>query len=133
MRRIGAPRAGVIRDEVDATVLGDGRCDEGAQRAPDPRVAGDRLGDTFDKGTAVAALLDVAPFCGRLPLYFGDDDTDLPALQLVAGVGGKAIAVGPRLSVASDDEHLDGPGDVRAVLHALSAALQTASAGGPSA
>ncbi len=88
-------------------------------------------GDSFDKGTAVEALRQQAPFGGRLPLYFGDDDTDLPALRHVASVGGKAVSVGPRLS-ATSYQHLAGPADVRAVLHALSAALVNvdAAAGG---
>jgi len=88
-------------------------------------------GDSFDKGTAVEALRQRAPFRGRLPLYFGDDDTDLPALQHVASAGGRAVAVGPRLS-ATSYQHLAGPTDVCAVLHALSAALANtdAAAGG---
>ena len=85
-------------------------------------------GDSFDKGTAIAALLAVAPFHGRVPLYFGDDYTDVPALRHVASVGGKSITVGPRLS-DTIYLHLDGPGEVISVLHALSVALQARRAG----
>lgn len=91
-------------------------------------------GDSFDKGSAVESLLGMQPFQGRRPWYFGDDDTDLPALQYVASAGGTAITVGDRLRSRLPanfyqpirGEHLDGPSAVWAVLRELSGALSSA-------
>lgn len=50
------------------------------------------------KGGAVAQFLREAPFCGREPVYIGDDETDLPAMRAAEAHRGRAIAVGPRIS-----------------------------------
>jgi trehalose 6-phosphate phosphatase len=47
-----------------------------------------------DKGAALDAFLGEAPFRGRLPVYIGDDTTDLPALQRAVQRGGVGIWVG---------------------------------------
>jgi trehalose 6-phosphate phosphatase len=52
------------------------------------------------KGGAVAQFLREAPFCGREPVYIGDDETDLPAMRVAEAHRGIAIAVGPRISAS---------------------------------
>lgn len=50
------------------------------------------------KRGAVAQFLGEAPFCGRKPIYVGDDETDLPAMRLAEDQRGSAMAVGSRIS-----------------------------------
>lgn len=49
------------------------------------------------KGTAVAAFLVEPPFAGRLPLYLGDDLTDLDGFAAAEAHGGAGVAIGPRV------------------------------------
>lgn len=49
-----------------------------------------------DKGTALAALMDTAPFAGRQPWMLGDDLTDEHAFAEVDSRGGISIVVGAR-------------------------------------
>jgi trehalose 6-phosphate phosphatase len=46
-----------------------------------------------DKGVAVAALLEHAPFAGRLPLFIGDDVTDEDGMKVARAVGGAGLRV----------------------------------------
>jgi len=46
-----------------------------------------------DKGTAVAALLERAPFAGRVPVYVGDDVTDEDAIRVARARGGLGLLV----------------------------------------
>ena len=46
-----------------------------------------------DKGKAVAALMDRAPFRGRLPVFLGDDVTDEDAIAAAAAMGGVGLRV----------------------------------------
>lgn len=48
----------------------------------------------LDKGRAIEELMTRAPFAGRLPIYVGDDYSDLPALEAVARLGGAGYRVG---------------------------------------
>jgi trehalose 6-phosphate phosphatase len=50
-----------------------------------------------NKGDAVRAFLQEAPFKGRRPVYVGDDLTDVPAFAAVRESGGYGIAVGSRV------------------------------------
>lgn len=49
-----------------------------------------------DKGAALTAFLEEAPFLGRRPVFLGDDLTDEYAHAVTRGHGGMAIQVGAR-------------------------------------
>ena len=49
-----------------------------------------------DKGSAILAFLDEAPFAGRVPVFAGDDLTDEPGFAAVEAHGGLSILVGDR-------------------------------------
>jgi trehalose 6-phosphate phosphatase len=50
-----------------------------------------------NKGAALERFMTEAPFAGRLPIYIGDDQTDLAGFEAVGRVKGIAIAVGSRV------------------------------------
>ena len=54
----------------------------------------------MDKGRALSAMMEAAPFEGRVPIYVGDDTTDEFALKVVRDMGGVSIKVGAKESVA---------------------------------
>ena len=49
----------------------------------------------IDKGTALRALMQQAPFIGRTPVMVGDDTTDEDAMRAADDLGGFGIKVGP--------------------------------------
>lgn len=49
-----------------------------------------------DKGSAILALLDDAPFRGRVPVFVGDDLTDESGFAVVNAHGGLSVLVGER-------------------------------------
>ena len=53
-----------------------------------------------NKGTAINAFLDEAPFQGRMPVFAGDDTTDETGFAVVQPRGGVAIKVGSGPSLA---------------------------------
>ncbi|WP_084409833.1 trehalose-phosphatase [Fulvimarina manganoxydans] len=55
----------------------------------------------MDKGQALAAMMERAPFKGRVPVYVGDDTTDEFALKVVRDRGGLSVKVGEKESVAA--------------------------------
>ncbi|MBX9741658.1 MAG: trehalose-phosphatase [Beijerinckiaceae bacterium] len=50
----------------------------------------------FDKGTAIATMLEHAPFLGRTPVFYGDDLTDEAGFGYVNKVGGLSVRIGDR-------------------------------------
>lgn len=52
--------------------------------------------NVIDKGTAIARLLDMPPFRGRLPVFAGDDLTDESGFEVVNAHGGLSVLVGDR-------------------------------------
>jgi trehalose 6-phosphate phosphatase len=71
----------------------------------------DRLGDRYhlqegkmvmeikpagmDKGRAIAAFMDEVPFCGRRPVFIGDDLTDEDGFAMINQLKGHSLKVGP--------------------------------------
>jgi trehalose 6-phosphate phosphatase len=73
------------------------------------------------KDKVVAEWLQCPPFMGRIPVYFGDDLTDEPAMHVTQAANGRAVKVGNGPSTAH--YRLDAPADV---LNQLSRWLDTA-------
>lgn len=71
---------------------------------------------TFSKAMAIEAFLAESPFHGRIPVFLGDDATDVDGFAAVERHGGVAIAVGERVSATW---RLADPQAVRAWLHAF--------------
>lgn len=69
-----------------------------------------------DKATAIAAFMQEEPFVGRVPVFIGDDTTDLDGFAAIRHYDGLAIAVGPRIP---GERRLAGPRQVRAWLEGL--------------
>ena len=72
-----------------------------AQFAQDPELAvqeGKMVAELkqvhHNKGAAIAALLETPPFCGRRPVFIGDDLTDESGFQSVNAKGGVSVRIG---------------------------------------
>jgi trehalose 6-phosphate phosphatase len=72
----------------------------------------------WDKGRAVAELLAMAPFTGRVPVVMGDDRTDEDAFAVANRLGGTAVIVGDRSDTVATHRLAD-PAAVRAWLAEL--------------
>jgi trehalose 6-phosphate phosphatase len=72
-----------------------------------------------DKSTAIEAFMQEEPFSGRMPVFIGDDTTDLDGFAAMKRFNGLAVAVGSRIP---GERRLAGPRDVRAWLESLLAA-----------
>jgi trehalose 6-phosphate phosphatase len=65
------------------------------------------------KGHAIRSFLGEPPFVGRVPVFFGDDVTDIDAFSCVEEAGGVSVAVGDNLPAML---HLGSPREVHALL-----------------
>jgi trehalose 6-phosphate phosphatase len=70
------------------------------------------------KGMVVAAMMDVAPFAGRRPVFIGDDRTDEDGFREVLARGGFAVQVGADGSTIASHQ-ISGPAALREWLTAL--------------
>lgn len=82
-----------------------------------------------NKGIAIGAFLQEAPFAGRRPLFAGDDTTDESGFAVVQAHGGLGIKVGGGSSHAQ--ARLASPRAVLAWLQAARDALRAAAAAAP--
>ena len=64
-----------------------------------------------DKGAGVRALMATTPFAGRIPLFGGDDTTDLDVFRVLPQLGGEGFSVGKRFPGAR--YLFDNPASVR--------------------
>ena len=71
----------------------------------------------FDKASGVRELMAHEPFCGRRPVFIGDDVTDESVFAIVPELGGLAFSVGRRANGVAG--HFEQPSDVRAWLKRL--------------
>jgi trehalose 6-phosphate phosphatase len=71
-----------------------------------------------DKGDAVRAIMQLAPFAGSTPCYIGDDLTDIAAIAAARELGGRGIAVGGRIAPHADAV-LESPCEVHRQIAAL--------------
>jgi trehalose 6-phosphate phosphatase len=73
----------------------------------------------FNKGVGLEKLMQLAPFKGRTPVFFGDDTTDEDVFRILPEFGGRGFAVGRPMPGA---EHVfESPGAVRRFLAQLTA------------
>lgn len=70
------------------------------------------------KGKAIEALMNVAPFRGRVPLFIGDDAPDESGFEVVNGMGGISIRVNPQGPTAARYT-MQGTAEVRLYLESL--------------
>jgi trehalose 6-phosphate phosphatase len=65
----------------------------------------------IDKGVGVRALLRQPPFKDRVPVFGGDDTTDMDVFQILPELGGRSFSVGRRFEGV--DHHFASPLAVR--------------------
>jgi trehalose 6-phosphate phosphatase len=87
----------------------------GAALVRGKRVLEIRPGGSWNKGTAVAAVLTRPWARNRIPVYLGDDRTDRDAFRAVRGLG-LAVRVGGRRGIWDEDAWLADPAAVVSVL-----------------
>lgn len=76
----------------------------------------------YNKGAAIAALLQAAPFLGRRPVFIGDDLTDEKGFRVVNEKGGITVRVGPVGEATEARLRLDDPAALQRELVGLVAA-----------
>lgn len=69
------------------------------------------------KGTAVADFMRLAPFAGRVPVFIGDDVTDMAGFEAVHKLGGTCYSVGREMRGV--DDWFETPDDVRGWLERI--------------
>ena len=83
-------RAAEVRAFLEEHVTGDELMLQPGKMVVEVKAAG------CNKGKAIEALLQTAPFAGRTPFFMGDDLTDEHGLATVNALGGISIRVGCR-------------------------------------
>jgi trehalose 6-phosphate phosphatase len=73
----------------------------------------------YDKAKAIAALLETAPFLGRMPVFIGDDLTDECGFLFVNSQGGISVRAGAEGHASAARYCLPDPAAVRAELRNL--------------
>jgi len=76
------------------------------------------------KGDAVRAFMQLEPFAGRVPIFIGDDITDIAGMAAVKEFGGHAFSVGRQLEGA--DGVFASPTELRVWLSGLASGGQEA-------
>lgn len=122
----------VLHHDLNATALGDAEAEIGAllaREAPGWAVLKGRkvleLTPTkINKGIGCERLLQMPAFRNRLPVYLGDDTTDLDGFAAVERAGGITVGVGPRVGRAAAIR-LAGPREARLWLAQLMQSLRT--------
>jgi trehalose 6-phosphate phosphatase len=71
----------------------------------------------FNKGNALRQIMREKPFAGRRPIFFGDDTTDVYALEAVHEFGGFGVSIGRLLPGAN--AMIASPAKLRAYLSVL--------------
>ena len=66
------------------------------------------------KGGAIASLMQVEAYAGRLPVFIGDDITDEAGFAAVNAMGGLSVRIGAGETIAGC--RLDSPTDLRRIL-----------------
>lgn len=84
-----APAAGAALGQALRAILGD----QTTHRILPAHMAWEVKPLGADKGTAVAALMNRAPFAGRVPIYVGDDVTDEDGMRVARAAGGLGLRV----------------------------------------
>ncbi len=69
------------------------------------------------KGQGLLALMESPPFTGRVPVFFGDDETDEDAFQTVRNLGGYSVKIGREPTCA--EWFLEGPAALRSWLRRI--------------
>jgi trehalose 6-phosphate phosphatase len=72
-----------------------------------------------DKGKGIAALLATRPFCGRRPVFIGDDLTDESGFRFVNAQGGISVRTSAAEAASAAWYRLPDPASVRAELYGL--------------
>lgn len=79
-----------------------------------------------NKGDAIAAFMQEAPFAGRIPVFFGDDLTDETGFAVVNRAGGISVKVG--IGPTQATWRLDGVRDVWRWLEQINSSQQESKA-----
>ena len=145
LRRLAQEHPGLLLEEKGTSLALHYRGDPSAAALVEreARRVIDVLGDDFEmqagkfvcevkpsgknKGTAIAEFMAEAPFAGRAPLFVGDDLTDEVGFELVNGIGGHSVKVGPGPTRAR--WRLDNADEVRHWLMDLVAGATAGTAG----
>lgn len=104
--------------EAECKALIDGLvADDDRYRAVHGKMVSELAQRACDKGTAIAAFAQDAPFAGRVPVMVGDDVTDEDGFRAAQAMGGFGIKIGPgateaRHRLASIEALADWLGDI---------------------